>query len=213
MRNQKHKKNKIYIKWSVEAIIFTGILIYALVSYSYSYEKRITAQASEPIPMVVQGVAEKTPTIIDPHFDEMTGVERFRFLQNYLSKTDLTNEEVNNLIGIAKLESCRDINDPKCFDLKKTPVTYVKHCKRPNGTFYAVEITKGKQADCGKDQETMKEKSWGIFQILETTWKREGCTGNIRESSAEEQADCAVIVYQKEGYNAWYYSAKSLNLL
>lgn len=129
-------------------------------------------------------------------------VERLKY--NQVSESD-----INTFVSIFELESCRNTNDPKCFDTRKTPPTIVYHCQRPDGTYKAVEIIrrngKNVQAYCfdyGWSQ-TGSEQSIGLAQILVSTWKRYGCDGSIRDYEWQEQVDCAVKIKNVSGFGAW----------
>jgi hypothetical protein len=125
--------------------------------------------------------------------------ERRDYIVEYMAiNTDLSNEEINNLVNIANKES--SAHDPEIV-----PQTWVKHCQRPNGTYYAVEF-----GECSY-REVHREKSIGIFQILPSTAKRQcGMTDITRVDS---QIDCAVMIYKQSGYGAWYNSSVKLGIL
>lgn len=126
--------------------------------------------------------------------------ERRAYILEYLvwKFPELTNEEINNLVNIASKES--SAHDPKI-----EPRSWVKHCQRPNNTYYAIEF-----GECNY-KEVHREKSFGIFQILPSSYKRYGCEGDIK--NVDNQINCGVKIYKKSGYGAWYTSSKKLNII
>lgn len=126
--------------------------------------------------------------------------DRHSYIVEYLvwNFPELTNEEINNLVNIAGKES--GAHDPKI-----EPRTWVKHCQRLNSTYYAIEF-----GECDY-KEVHREKSTGIFQILPSTYKGYKCEGSIED--VDNQINCAVKIYQKSGYGAWYTSSKKLGII
>lgn len=130
--------------------------------------------------------------------------EREKYIREYLATKytvkELQNEEIENLIRIAKVESSR--HDPEV-----QPKTTVFHCKR-NGKWFVVENFIGCPSDSTPGR---KEKSIGIFQILPSTFQGYKCEGNIKE--VDRQLDCVVKIYKRSGYKAWYLSSKKLGII
>ncbi len=130
--------------------------------------------------------------------------EREGYIREYLSTKytieELSNEEIENLIRIAKIESSG--HDPKV-----EPASVVNHCKQ-NGKWIAVEGFSG----CPEGTVAgRKEKSIGIFQILPSSFENYKCEGSILE--VDDQLSCAVKIYKKSGFGAWFNSSKKLNLI
>lgn len=126
--------------------------------------------------------------------------DRKAYILEYLvwNHPDLSNEEINNLVAIAGKES--GAHDPLI-----EPRGWVKHCQRPNNTYYAVEF-----GECDY-KEVHRERSIGIFQILPSTYKGYKCEGSIED--VDNQINCAVKIYKKSGYYPWYTSSKKLNII
>lgn len=139
-------------------------------------------------------------------YDTISGKDRMDYIVDYLADypvTKLSNEDINILVRIMELESCRDYEENDCLSLQKTPPVYVKHCERKNMTYYVVEIQNGKQAYCGlKDIEVFKEKSWGPAQILESTGRRQ-CGIDVKNVHIDDYLDCVVKIKEGEGFEAW----------
>lgn len=118
----------------------------------------------------------------------------------------LSNQEINNLVKIAKRESGN-------LDPNIEPATWVLHCRRFDNTYYSRELNRGGTQDTCNEYDTQvhREKSRGFFQFLPSTFKRYECKGNI--ANPNDQIDCAVKVYKKSGYGAWYNSARKEGLI
>ena len=176
---------------------------------SIQKEPVVPQPATEPT-FVELAVIKPVPDIktdSEPVYDVYpTSVEeRKQALTSELAKQGANGEMIFTLLYIAKRES---INT---FDPAIKPVSEVRHCKRPDGTFYAVEITSDrKQASCKTgDVQTYAEKSTGIWQILPTTFKGYKCTGDI--NNWKDQAKCAIILANStKGFNHWVAYQKGL---
>lgn len=82
------------------------------------------------------------------------------------------------------------------FQVTVEPESWVKHCQRSDGSYYAVELS-----DCGDDIQVHQEKSYGVFQILPSTAKRV-CELDWKDS-VETQTRCAVNIKNKSGFDSW----------
>lgn len=136
-------------------------------------------------------------------FVNLTYQEKINFITERLKFNGVSDTDIKIFTEIATLESCRDRGDHKgCMNPEKTPPVVVKHCKGGNG-WYVVEINSvGGQAQCAAGHvEGRNEQSFGMFQILETTWEGNQCEGNRFDWYS--QVDCAVKVKNRSGFSQW----------
>jgi hypothetical protein len=110
-------------------------------------------------------------------------------ISEYLGANGYKPNEINSWLCIIQNESG--------FRESATPKTWVKHCQRPNGSYYAAELTNCKDGD----KETGREQSVGLTQILATTWKIHECKGD--RTNWLSNLECAVKVQRKSGWYQW----------
>lgn len=160
--------------------------------------------------LVVEQVEAKT--VLKPEIDwasiqfvSLTYQEKINFITERLKFNGVSDADIKVFTEIATLESCRDRgNHEGCMNPTKTPPVFVKHCKSASsGKWYVVEVSgSGGQAYCkAGDSEGRNEKSFGMYQILESTWERNGC--NADKYTWFNQIDCAVIIKNRSGFTQW----------
>lgn len=104
----------------------------------------------------------------------------------------------------------RIITQESNYDPTIEPPTFVVHCE---GGSIAELTDYGNgvmwQYECAMDnlREIKREKSFGIFQILPSTWELAGCEGAVSKAGNNQpwiaQADCAIKVRSLQGWKAW----------
>lgn len=93
------------------------------------------------------------------------------------------------------------------YNLDALPPTWVKHCQGANGA-YAKELWDyGNgikwQYECSFEgaTEIKQEQSFGLFQILPSTWEGHGCEGD--QTNWMDQSRCAVKIKNQSGFTQW----------
>lgn len=169
-------------------------------------EPEVSTMSATPTPVEVQSLPEikleRDWGGVD--FVNLSYQGKRDIIQERLQFLGVSDAEIGVYLEIATHESCKDRADsPDCMNPQKEPPFYVKHCQGVNG-WYAVELANGGQAYCNAgDTEGRNEKSFGIFQILESTWERTGCSDD--RFSWYAQVDCAVTLKTNSprGFSEW----------
>ena len=178
----------------------------------HSYKINIKGDLTGSNPVFAYDLTEKQITEspeIKIIFNEASYETKKSLIVDRLKYNRVPDSDIPTFIGIFELESCRGKSGADCFNTGKTPKTTVYHCQRPNGSKVAVEVTRRNgitvQATCEDFgyKRTYEEKSWGLAQILETTWRGYKCEGDIKTSTYEQQVDCAVKIQRTSSWNAW----------
>jgi hypothetical protein len=149
--------------------------------------------------VVIDHIQQPTKMMETPFdYNSANGKQRLGALVDEMAKGPLTNEQINLMRVVARYESCRDINVADCLSLTKTPQTWVQHCKNPNGKWKIVP--EDYDPKCPVDYITgMREKSWGPFQILETTWAGNKCEGDVKSATYQQHVHCMEKIVLKSG--------------
>lgn len=128
----------------------------------------------------------------EPDFDLLPEPERKELVRIELER--LGAPDVETFLRIGKAESS--------YRATAVPPVEVRHCQRTNGTYYVVEVLKGRQDSCrGTDKQVYAEKSYGIFQILPSTAKRV-CQG-LDLTDWKLQVRCAIQIQERSGFTQW----------
>lgn len=185
----------------------TALIVYSLVAIYFLFNSFLTNYNVNNVTQINTGIAEaKTPLTIENYEAEIQLKEIKHYkgaIESSLIKKELekhlNEDEVEIMLKISSLESGNRLD--------AIPPTKVLHCQRIDGSYYAIELMERNglmvQATCGNDTQVYSEVSYGLFQILQSTAKRQ-CNGlDILKADMVEQVKCAVSIYQQSGYGAW----------